>query len=127
MPISIKGARGTAIPWPYVRKAVASGYALEQTTFKVRLIRVPLPGGKSEILVTSLLDATAYPACEFGALYHQRWRIEECLKLLKCRLAVEHFSGELPDSVRQDFLAKVTVKANSPMPTPFLLDQSRGK
>ena len=40
-------------------------------------------------------------------MYHQRWRIEECFKLLKCRLAVEHFSGELPDSVRQDFLAKV--------------------
>lgn len=95
------------MPAAAMRKAVASGYALEQTTFKVRLIRVPLPGGKCEILVTSLLDATAYPACEFGALYHQRWRIEECFKLLKCRLAVEHFSGELPDSVRQDFLAKV--------------------
>jgi len=95
------------MPAAAVRKAVVSGYALVQTTFKVRLIRVPLPGGKSEILVTSLLDATTYPACEFGALYHQRWRIEECFKLLKCRLAVEHFSGELPDSVRQDFLAKV--------------------
>ena len=95
------------MPAPAVRKAMSSGYALEQTTFTVRLIRVPLPGGKSEILVTSLLDSTVYPASEFGALYHQRWRIEECFKLLKCRLAVEHFSGELPDSVRQDFLAKV--------------------
>lgn len=26
---------------------------------------------------------------------------------MKCRLAVEFFSGELPESVRQDFLAKV--------------------
>lgn len=95
------------MPAPAVRKAIQSGYALAQTTFTVRLIRVPLPGGKSEILVTSLLDSAAYPASEFGALYHQRWRIEECFKLLKCRLAVEHFSGELPDSVRQDFLAKV--------------------
>ena len=95
------------MPAPAVRKAMSSGYALEQTTFTVRLIRVPLPGGKSEILVTSLLDSTVYPASEFGALYHQRWRIEECFKLLKCRLAVEHISGELPDSVRQDFLAKV--------------------
>ena len=95
------------MPAPAVRKAMSSGYALEQTTFTVRLIRVTLPGGKSEILVTSLLDSTVYPASEFGALYHQRWRIEECFKLLKCRLAVEHFSGELPDSVRQDFLAKV--------------------
>lgn len=83
------------------------GYSLEKTTFTVRLVRVPLPGGKNEILVTSLLDSVAYPACEFGALHHQRWRIEECFKPLKCRLAEEHFSGELPDSVRQDFLSKV--------------------
>jgi hypothetical protein len=95
------------VPVAAARKAAAKGYVLEQTTFQVRLIRVPLPNGKCEILATSLLDSTAYPVCEFAALYHQRWRIEECFKLLKCRLAVEHFSGELPDSVRQDFLAKV--------------------
>ena len=95
------------VPAVAARKAAEKGFVLEQTTFQVRLIRVPLPGGKCEILATSLLDSVAYPAGEFGALYHQRWRIEECFKLLKCRLAVEHFSGELPDSVRQDFLAKV--------------------
>lgn len=95
------------VPAAAERKAAARGYALDQTTFQVRLIRVPLPGGKQEILVTSLLDSDAYPAAEFGDLYHRRWRIEECFKLLKCRLAVEHFSGELPESVRQDFLAKV--------------------
>jgi len=95
------------VPAAAARKAAAKGYVLEQTAFQVRLIRVPLPNGKCEILATSLLDSTAYPVCEFGALYHQRWRIEECFKLLKCRLAIEHFSGELPDSVRQDFLAKV--------------------
>ena len=27
--------------------------------------------------------------------------------MLKCRLAVEHFSGELPESILQDFHAKV--------------------
>ena len=95
------------VPAVAARKAAENGFMLEQATFQVRLIRVPLPGGKSEILATSLLDSINYPAGEFGALYHQRWRIEECFKLLKCRLAVEHFSGELPDSVRQDFLAKV--------------------
>jgi hypothetical protein len=95
------------VPAAAARKAAARGYPLECTTFQVRLIRVPLPGGKQEILVTSLLDSDAYPAPEFGDLYHRRWRIEECFKLLKCRLAVEHFSGELPDCVRQDFLAKV--------------------
>jgi len=95
------------VPAAARRKAAAKGFVLEDRPFPVRLIRVPLPGGKTEVLATSLLDAQAFPAREFAALYHQRWRIEECFKLLKCRLAIEHFSGELPDSVHQDFLAKV--------------------
>lgn len=76
-------------------------------TFSLRLIRVRLPSGQSEVLATSLLGQERFPAHAFAALYHRRWRIEECFKVLKCRLAVEHFSGELPESVRQDFLAKV--------------------
>lgn len=68
---------------------------------------MPLSGGKREIPLTAPLNSSASPVGEFGVLYHQRWRIEACFKLLKCRLAVEHFSGELPDSVSQDFLVKV--------------------
>lgn len=95
------------IPAPAMRKAAANGYVLSSRVFQLRLIRVRLPSGQTEILATSLLDRTSYPITEFATLYHRRWRIEECFKLLKCRLAVEHFSGELPESVRQDFLAKV--------------------
>jgi len=95
------------LPAPAARKAAAKGFALAGRTFRLRLIRVRLASGQTEILATSLLDPTTYPIAEFAALYHRRWRIEECFKLLKCRLAVEHFSGELPASIRQDFLAKV--------------------
>ena len=72
-----------------------------------RLVRVPLPGGGEEILATSLLDADAYPAGDFGELYHGRWAIEEAFKVLKHRLLVEQFSGESPEAIRQDFHAKV--------------------
>ncbi|MBK7898056.1 MAG: transposase [Betaproteobacteria bacterium] len=95
------------MPAAAVRKAAAQGFAIRERRFPVRLIRVCLPSGQEEFLVTSLLDKAAFPASEFAALYHRRWRIEECFKVLKCRLAVEHFSGELPISIRQDFLAKV--------------------
>lgn len=95
------------VPAAAARKAAEDGFALCLRTFTLRLIRVRLPNGTQEILATSLLDATAYPATEFAALYHRRWRIEECFKLLKCRLAIEHFSGELPEAIRQDFHAKV--------------------
>jgi IS4 transposase len=33
--------------------------------------------------MTSLLERERYPASTFGALYHQRWRIEEAFKRLK--------------------------------------------
>lgn len=75
--------------------------------FQVRLVRVLLPTGQFEVLVTSLLDQTAFPTVDFPALYHSRWRIEEAFKLLKARVLVEHFSGETPLAIEQDFHAKI--------------------
>jgi len=78
-----------------------------------RLIRVQLPNGGEEILATSLLDAGLYPAADFAELYHARctlWGIkgiEEAFKVLKHRLLIEQFSGESPESIRQDFHAKM--------------------
>lgn len=90
-----------------LRKAAAAGFTISAPQLRYRVIRVDLPQSGVEVLATSLLDSVSYPAGEFAELYHQRWRIEECFKLLKCRLAIEHFSGESPEAVRQDFLAKV--------------------
>ncbi|MBL8471598.1 MAG: IS4 family transposase [Rhodocyclaceae bacterium] len=95
------------VPGPAKRKAARAGYELLSSEFRVRLIRVDLPGNKQEILATTLLDKRSFPAAEFAALYNQRWRIEEWFKFLKCRLAVEHFSGDYPEAIRQDFHAKV--------------------
>lgn len=73
----------------------------------LRLIRVPLPSGQIEVLATSLHDARLYPAEQFRTLYAQRWAIEEWFKLLKCRLAVEHFGGESPLAIEQEFHARL--------------------
>jgi hypothetical protein len=90
-----------------LHRARKQGLELTQHEVSFRLIRVLLPSGQVEILATSLLDAQLYPATEFAALYHQRWGIEEAFKVLKHRLNIEQFSGELPESIRQDFHAKV--------------------
>jgi hypothetical protein len=47
--------------------------------------RVEVPGFRTQevILVTTLLDAEAYPAEELASLYGTRWRVEEYLKALK--------------------------------------------
>ncbi|MBK6717128.1 MAG: IS4 family transposase [Burkholderiales bacterium] len=74
----------------------AAGQAQAPTVLRLRLVRVVLSTGNIEVLVTSLLDTVAYPAAEFAALYHARWRIEEAFKTLKCRLHLEGFTGSCP-------------------------------
>ena len=90
-----------------LRQARKLGLDLSGKTLSFRLIRVVLPSGKIEVLATSLLDPIAFPATEFASLYQARWNIEEAFKRLKQRLLLEQFTGELPESIRQDFHAKV--------------------
>jgi hypothetical protein len=45
-------------------------------TWQARVIRYQRKGFRPQALVTSLLDAEAYPAGELVELYHERWEIE---------------------------------------------------
>jgi len=89
------------------RQAQTAGMTLIDKTLTLRLIKVVLSTGHIEVLATSLTDANAYPAQAFGELYHARWNIEEAFKVLKHRLYLEQFTGELPESIRQDVHAKI--------------------
>ena len=73
----------------------------------VRLVRHIAPNGQVRVLMTNLFDVARFPACSFGELYHQRWRIEEAFKRLKHRLNLEHVSGLSQQAVVQDVAAKV--------------------
>jgi hypothetical protein len=81
--------------------------AVPTTPIRVRLIRVLLPTGDVEVLMTSLLDAEDCPAEPFADLYHLRWSQEECYKCFKCRVEVENWSGKSALTICQDFHAKV--------------------
>jgi hypothetical protein len=72
---------------------------------RVRLIRVDLPDGEVEVLITSLDEHI--PAAEFAELYFKRWGIEEAYKLQKCRGELENFSGRTVQSLYQDIYAKL--------------------
>jgi Transposase DDE domain len=76
-------------------------------TLSLRLVKVVLPNGHLEILATSLMDQEGYPTQAFAELYHQRWGIEEGFKLVKHRQHLEGFSGEMPESIRQEIQAKI--------------------
>ena len=67
---------------------------LNANPLKVRLIRVELESGETEILATSLTDMKKYPIELFSDLYHCRWPVEEDYKTLKYRLQIENFSGK---------------------------------
>lgn len=87
--------------------ADAADYELQRVPTRVRLIRDTTPTGSVRVLMTSLLDAQHYPAADFGALYHRRWRVEEAFKRLKHRLQLEAVSGLTEHAFRQDFAAKI--------------------
>jgi hypothetical protein len=72
----------------------------------LRLVRQCTPDGRVRVLATNL-DADDFPAVLFGALYHQRWRIEEAFKRLKHRLHLEAVSGLSQQALIIDVAAKV--------------------
>ena len=79
-------------------------------TFKeIRLVRVELPGDQDEVIMTSLLDAKAYPDSIFKDLYFSRWKVETFYDELKNKMKLEHFSGYSPQSIMQDFYAMIFV------------------
>jgi DDE family transposase len=123
-------ARISCTKWKVVRKFYLSGkkeaivkihptttsfskckeLGLDNKPIKVRLVRVTLDTGETEILITSLTDMDQYPKNLFADLYHLRWPVEEDYKTIKCRLQVENFSGKTTLSVYQDFHAKIFSK-----------------
>ena len=89
-------------------KAPASSIAkcrelgLDTLDLKLRLIRIELENGETEILITSLVDTDKYTAEIFFDLYHHRWPIEEDYKVMKCRIEIENFTGKSVLSVYQE-------------------------
>jgi hypothetical protein len=81
----------------------------KNTSIKVRLVRVDLPTGEIEILMTSLLDSQIYPASMFKELYFLRWGIETFNDELKNKLRVEYFTGYSKISIQQDFFCAIFI------------------
>lgn len=80
-----------------------------KTPIKVRLVRIDLPSGETELLMTSLSDGKKHPNNIFKELYFKRWKVETFYDELKNKLKVEHFSGYSQQSILQDFYAAVFI------------------
>ena len=91
-------------------KHVFTGKDYNKTNgLKVRLVRVDLPNGEAEILMTSLLDSQIYPVSMFKELYFLRWGIETFYDELKNKLKVEYFTGYSIMSIQQDFFCAIFI------------------
>ena len=73
-------------------------------TWQIRAIRYKKRGFPPATLLTSLVDAEAYPAKELVALYHERWELELAYDELKTHMLrrEEAIRSRTPDGVRQE-------------------------
>jgi hypothetical protein len=99
-----------SLPAPSTSIKQCREMGLDITPLKLRLIRVELDTGETEILITTLIDRELYPVDIFMELYHKRWPVEEDYKTMKCWIEIENFTGKSVLSVYQDFHARVFSK-----------------
>ena len=101
-----------AVNFPCIEKYLrrCRKYKISTAPLNLRLVRVELPSGQVEILVSSLTDQQAYPTSIFADLYHQRWGVEEDYKVLKSRLNIENYSSLSVEGILQDLHAKLLTK-----------------
>ena len=86
------------------------GYTITtKTKIKVRLVKVLLSTGETEVLITNLFDQQLYSINDLGYLYSLRWGIETCFGKQKNQLQLEIFSGHRVLCVLQDFYASLFV------------------
>jgi hypothetical protein len=69
-----------------------------------RAIRYRRPGHKDQVLLTSLLDAEAFPAAEIVEIYHERWELELGYDEIKTELLQreETLRSQAPAAISQE-------------------------
>lgn len=86
------------------------GWVVDQhTQVRVRLVKVKLDTGETEVLITSLQDMQRFSNQIFKELYFLRWGVETYYDRLKNQLQVEVFTGHKPEAIRQEFYAMIMV------------------
>jgi hypothetical protein len=93
----------------------------EDKTYAVRVMKIELPAGEKETLLTSLKEEQLALE-EAGKLYFKRWGIEGANDFIKSKLELENFSGKTEHAVLQDFFATIFI-ANLALASATLADE----
>lgn len=57
-------------------------------------------------VLTTLIDAKKYPACEIAAIYRRRWEVETNFRHLKQTLNLEHLRSQTTEGVERELLIR---------------------
>jgi hypothetical protein len=76
---------------------------------KIRMVRVILPDGEIEVLVTDLFDDKIFTVKKLSGLYFMRWKIETSYGKQKNQLQMEICSGHRVVCIQQDYRAGLFV------------------
>lgn len=79
----------------------------KNTSIKIRMVKVILPTGVSEVLLTNLYDENLYTKEDLYYLYGLRWGIETRYNRLKNQQQLEQFSGHRTICIQQDYAATI--------------------
>ena len=114
----VLGPEDLLIHWNKPVKSPASSYSQQEwevlpERLVLRQIKVTVrhPGFRvtSFYLITTLLDAEAYPAHELADLYFQRWDVELFFRDIKTTMGMDILRCKTPDMVRKEILMHLIV------------------
>jgi hypothetical protein len=95
-------------PYSSLKKLRDAGRNIsKRTSVKIRLVKIVLETGETEVLVTNLYDMSCYTKEDLKEVYHLRWGIETYYGYLKEELQLGVFSGISPLCIEQDFAANL--------------------
>lgn len=105
------GKKDTVLTWNPSRntKENCQKHGVNTRPIKVRLVRIDLSSGVTEVLAVSLTDQQKYSYQKIKELYDERWGAEEEIKKYLQRLMIEFFSSIKTNGILQDFYANVFV------------------
>ena len=81
----------------------------KETVLYLRLVKVPLKTGETEVLITNLFSSEQFSINDLKEIYFLRWGIETCFATLKNQLQIENFSGIRRWCIEQDYFANLLV------------------
>jgi hypothetical protein len=116
--VKVLGQEDRLIQWKKPGRTHAASYSQEESdrlpdSLVLRQIKVTVPHPGFRVttfyLITTLLDAKAYPASKLADLYFQRWDVELFFRDIKTTMGMDILRCKTPDMVRKEILMHLIV------------------